>query len=88
MTFGLVYRSPEWNSQSIEDLIYLVNDTNHPIIMVRDYNLPSIDWEQCVATGSKAAQFLEACKEADMELLLMFLTHVRGNVYRPTFPIE
>jgi hypothetical protein len=35
--------------------------------------MPNIDWEQRVAMGMRLFQFLEVCKEADME-------QVRGNV--------
>ncbi len=49
-------------------------------MIVGDFNLPTIDWEKGAATGVRAAQFLEACKDAGMEQLINFPTQLRGNI--------
>jgi hypothetical protein len=81
ITFGLVYQSLNAASQLIDELIQLVSDANSPSILMRDCNMPSIEWQQHAAASIKPAQFLEACEEADMGQLIMFPTQVRGNVH-------
>jgi Endonuclease-reverse transcriptase len=49
-------------------------------IMVGDFNLPDIDWEAGLAKSKADTDLLEATQVANLEQLMTFPTHVRGNV--------
>jgi hypothetical protein len=49
-------------------------------VMVGDFNLPAIKWDNGTATGVCAAQLVEVCQEAGVEQLMNFLTQVGGNI--------
>ena len=47
--------------------------------MIRDFSLPAINWKDGTAAGPTARKFLEACQESNIDQLVTFPTHVRGN---------
>ena len=75
----LVYRSPNAPEDQMEKLVELVNQTERSSILLGDFNLPVIDWTEGTAAGPAARSFLEACMESNLEQLVTFPTHVRGN---------
>ena len=48
-------------------------------ILVRDFNVPEIDWQEGQARG-RAAKVMEAADDKLLEQLVDFGTHVRGNI--------
>lgn len=50
----------------MDRLIQMVNVTRDPIVLVGDFNLPSINWETGTSSDTIPAQFLEACKEVNI----------------------
>jgi len=49
-------------------------------ILIGDFNLPGIDWEQEKAKDARGRELLEAAMEAGMQQLVNFPTHVKGNI--------
>jgi hypothetical protein len=56
----------------------VIKNVEKKCIMAGDFNLPDIDWEAGEARGADA-ELLEAVQAANMEQLVGFPTHVRGN---------
>ncbi len=60
--FSLEYRSPNSRPEAMDALPAPVRQAEKNAVILGDYNLPNIDWEKGTATGTRLAQFLEACK--------------------------
>jgi hypothetical protein len=63
----------------MDALSEMINCPGKCSIVVGDFNLPNNDWQRRTAVGSRLPQYLEACPEANLELLTMFPTQVRTN---------
>ena len=63
----------------MERLVELINHTGRGSLLIGDFNLPTIDWKEGTAAGPMARSFLGACQDANLEQLVSFPTHVRGN---------
>ena len=79
MQIYLVYRSPNAKEDEMEKLVELINNTGKGSLLIGDFNLPTIDWKEGTAAGPMARSFLGACQDANLEQLVSFPTHVRGN---------
>ena len=71
--YGCIYRSP--NSKADENLKLLENVSwakkNYTeVVLVGDFNLPSIDWDTEAATGIFPHLFMECCSENCLEQLI------------------
>jgi len=75
-TIFLVYRPP--NSTDMAGLIKLIQNVAPNTILIGDFNLPGIDWQNGRAAG-RAGEFLEAAEEKFLEQLVDFPTHIKGN---------
>jgi hypothetical protein len=60
----LIYRSPNSNVNNLELLCELIKATKPNTVLIGDFNLPHINWEEGRATGL-ARRLLEASEEAD-----------------------
>jgi D-alanyl-D-alanine dipeptidase len=76
--FYVVYRPPSGGPDSKRLLGNVIKNVEKKCIMAGDFNLPDIDWEAGEARGADL-ELLEAVQAANMEQLVGFPTHVRGN---------
>ena len=74
----LIYRSPNAREEAMDELVSVVRGAGKNTVMLGDFNLPDIDWEEGTASR-RATAFMEAVDEAAMEQLVEFATQVRGN---------
>ena len=76
-TLYLVYRPP--SITDLTDIINLVKSIGPNSILIGDFNLPTINWQDGTA-GGRAREFLEATEEQFLQQLVDFPTHIRGNI--------
>ena len=76
----LVYRSPNASEEQTDKLVELVKMAGKSSLLIGDFNLPAINWKDGTAAGPTARKFLEASQDADMDQLVTFPTHARGNI--------
>jgi Reverse transcriptase (RNA-dependent DNA polymerase)/Endonuclease-reverse transcriptase len=77
--FTLIYRPPRTNPEAYENLANFIRSTKGNRVLIGDFNLPSIDWEGGAARGAGPGKILEACQDENLEQLVTFPTHTRGN---------
>jgi Endonuclease-reverse transcriptase len=78
--FTLVYRLPRNATANLADLEEFIKTVEKRTILIGDFNLPMIDWQEGRAVGTAASQVLEACNDKFLEQLVTFPTHDRGNI--------
>ena len=76
-TLHLIYRPP--SSNDMAGLVNIIRNVDSSSILIGDFNLPGIDWENGTA-DNKSKDFLEAAEEKFLEQLVNFPTHTRGNI--------
>ena len=76
----LVYRSPNASEEQTDKLVELVKNAGKSSLLIGDFNLPAINWKDGTAADPTARKFLEASQEANMDQLVTFPTHARGNI--------
>jgi Reverse transcriptase (RNA-dependent DNA polymerase)/Endonuclease-reverse transcriptase len=79
INFTLLYRPPRQNAESYHNLADFIRTTKGNRMLIGDFNLPGIDWENGRAQGAGLNDILDACDDNFLEQLVDFPTHVRGN---------
>jgi len=79
LTITLVYRPPSSKAENMESLCELLRDSEKESIFIGDFNAPGINWEK-QSSDSRNKGLLEAASEANLEQLVNWPTHTRGNV--------
>ena len=79
ITVYLIYRPPSGGAVSIDDLTALISAAEKRCILIGDFNLPEINWEDGHARG-RAAHLLEAAENVLMEQLVTFSTLKRNEM--------
>jgi hypothetical protein len=74
----LAYRPPNSSKENTEELCKLLRELPRNSILIGDINLPDIDWNAGRA-GPRGSALLETMKETDLEQLVRFPTHDKGN---------
>ena len=80
--YACIYRSPNSDSEENHKLLNNIAwaKTNfQEIVLIGDFNLPSIDWATDTATGIYAKEFLECCIENNLEQMIEFPTRHRSG---------
>ena len=78
--YGTVYRSPNSSIENNKKLLANLRwarDRYKEILVVGDFNLPSISWETFEASGTFAREFLEVTEETNLEQLVTEATRYR-----------
>ena len=75
----IVYRSPNSKKNNDDALCKWVKELSGTNILIGDFNLPDIDWQNGIA-GSRGREFLDTTMEGFYEQLVQFPTHTSGNV--------
>ena len=78
-TIYLVYRPPSSSAENGDWLAEMMRTCPANCMLIGDFNLPGINWEELTADSRKGAQFLDACTERGLEQLVTFPTHNKGN---------
>jgi hypothetical protein len=73
-----LYRPPSAPTDSITELTEMVKKAEKRSVIIGDFNLPEIHWEEGTARG-RTAGLLEAVKDSFMQQLVNFPTQVKGN---------
>ena len=75
----LAYRPPSSSIENLEQLCSLVKNMPKNTIIIGDINLPHIDWTTGQA-DSKGRRLYEVVMEENVEQLVRFPTHDKGNI--------
>ena len=74
----LVYRSPNSAPTNTEALVKIMENLAPSTILIGDFNLPGIDWEENKA-DRQGRPVQEKAIEEGLEQLVTFPTHIKGN---------
>jgi hypothetical protein len=74
-----VSRPPNSAPESVGILADFVRTAQKNSVILRDFNLPGIDWQDWSSASGRGRQFLHACEEAELEQFVNFPTQVRRN---------
>ncbi len=74
----LIYRPPSTDANNTAELCRLVENVEARTIIIGDFNLPGINWDQERA-DSKGRPLLEAATRAGLVQLVEGATHIKGN---------
>ena len=75
----LVYRPPSSGQENKELLSELVREASRNSLMIGDFNLPGIDWDDGVAEA-RDQPFVKAMQDSFFRQLVDFPTHTKGNI--------
>ena len=80
LNFTLVYRPPKNNKLNLTKLCDAIKNVPDNSILIGDFNLPNIDWKNEECKDAFSEEFLETVVEANLEQMIDFKTHVKGNI--------
>jgi len=75
----LIYRPPAHSQPNKDLLLQVFDNAKKNSIFIGDFNLPRIDWQEGVASGSDY-EILKMLTEKGFEQLVTTETHVKGNI--------
>ena len=76
----LVYRPPTTSKENTEKLYDLLRRMPKNTALIGDINIPHINWEEMNATGARGQDLLNVVLEEELEQLVLFPTHDKGNI--------
>ena len=81
LTFYVIYHSPNSSKENTSELCQLLEKTkeNNFNVLIGDFNLPDIDWNNSTA-GPKGKSFLECADSKFLTQVVTMATHKHGNV--------
>jgi len=79
ITIYLVYRPPSSGAENSSKLIDMLGTVENNAIIIGDFNYPGINWGLKSST-SNSREFLNVCIESNLEQLIDFPTHTKGNI--------
>ena len=79
LTVYLIYRSPSSKQDNIGNLAELIRTCDKKSVIIGDFNFPDMNWEAGTASA-RTRIVAEAVEERNMEQLVTFPTHVKGNI--------
>jgi hypothetical protein len=74
----LLYWPQSARPDSISEIASVISAAGKNSIIIRDFNVPDIDWRLGEARG-RASEILSAVEDTMMEQLVDFPTHLKGN---------
>jgi Reverse transcriptase (RNA-dependent DNA polymerase)/Endonuclease-reverse transcriptase len=75
----LIYRPPNSNAANFSSLVQLIENTKQNTIIIGDFNMPGIDWEEERAVG-QGKILLDVMTAQGLEQMVGFPTHKKGNI--------
>ena len=79
LTIILVYRPPGAGYENTRNLCNILKNLERNTIIVGDFNFPDINWSE-MKSGARGRLVLEAANEENLEQMVHFPTHSKGNV--------
>jgi hypothetical protein len=79
LNFVLAYRPPSSRQENTVELCNLLRKLDSNTLVIGDINLPDIDWKEGRA-GAKGRQLLETALEENLDQMVSFPTHRKGNM--------
>ena len=76
----LVYRPPSAGADNTEKLCEILRKLETNTIVIGDFNLPGVVWEEREGGGAKARQLVETVEKEGLQQMVSFPTHVKGNI--------
>jgi Endonuclease-reverse transcriptase len=78
LTIILVYRPPSSSNENTTELCKLLTGLDKNTLVIGDFNLPGIIWEDGTA-DTKGRDVLATATEEGLEQMVDFSTHIKGN---------
>jgi hypothetical protein len=75
----LIYRPPSSNAENLISLYNLIEKMPQNSIILGDFNLPGLNWEENIATG-QGRRLLDVATDNGLVQLVKFPTHRKGNI--------
>ena len=75
----LVYRPPSSGQDNLTELCEILRGTDNNTVLIGDFNMPGIDWENAQARDARGRELLETATEEGLQQLVNFPTHTKGN---------
>jgi hypothetical protein len=75
----LIYRPPSSSAENLNSLYSLLEQTPSNCIIIGDFNLPGLDWEENTATG-QGRRLLDVATDNGLAQMVKFPTHRKGNI--------
>ena len=76
----LIYRPPSSGQDNLTELCEILRTVDENTLLIGDFNLPGIDWEEEQSKDSKGRELLDIATEGGMQQLVNFPTHTKGNI--------
>jgi hypothetical protein len=80
LSFVLAYRPPSSRQENTEELSRLLRSLDNNTLVIGDINMPDIDWREGRAGNSGKLLLLETTQEEDLQQMVSFPTHIKGNI--------
>jgi hypothetical protein len=74
----LVYRPPNSGPENIQELCKIIRELDKDTVVVGDFNLPEINWENEMS-GARGRPVLDAAIDQQLVQMVNFATHTKGN---------
>jgi hypothetical protein len=75
----LVYRPPNSGNANTDELCKIIDNADGDTILIGDFNFPEIKW-QTNTTTARSQAMLDTLEAKQMQQLIHFPTHVKGNI--------
>jgi Reverse transcriptase (RNA-dependent DNA polymerase)/Endonuclease-reverse transcriptase len=79
-TVFLVYRPPRQTADVLQRLESFIDTIGERTILIGDFNVPDIDWQEGAAGSAATRRILEKCDDKFLEQMVTFPTHNKGNI--------
>jgi endonuclease/exonuclease/phosphatase (EEP) superfamily protein YafD len=76
----LIYRPPSSGQDNLTELCEILRGADNNTILIGDFNMPGIDWENTQARDVRGRELLETATEKGLQQLVNFPTHTKGTV--------
>ena len=78
LTIILIYRPPGAGNANTDNLCSIIKNLEKQTIIVGDFNLPDINWQN-MTSSTRGRAVLEAAVEENLEQMVRIPTHTKGN---------
>ena len=79
LTIILIYRPPSSGEENTDKLCEVLRNVPINTIVIGDFNMPKIRWDDHTS-DSRARRLVETMEEENLDQLVSFPTHVKGNI--------
>lgn len=76
----LIYRPPSSGETNLLELSEILRAVDENTVLIGDFNLPGIDWQNEQSKDARGKLLLEAAMEGGLQQIVDFPTHTKGNI--------